>query len=263
MPETFRSPALGKRVSGSAIRNSRFRGHTSSPGTETGESGCVSDTPPSTATRNGNLRSAPSRCPGVPVLRQNVETRIAGSHFGRGAGRIRLTRVAHASSASLEPAVAGAAQPGAEVRTDGGLGYVDLGAAEYRHVVVHESPAIGEEFLPLCHRRAGLLKRWLDGPRKGQSATNTSKNTPSASIAVPPATRGEAPHPVVTLDKVIPEFPSSGPLQMHALVVMLSEALSVIGRSCGVLLGQCHGTEIATAGKVVTLLSPRWPSLVP
>lgn len=92
---------------------------------------------------------------------------IAVEQVGRGAGRIRLRRVADASSASLEPAVAEAVRPGTEVRTDAWPGYVGLGAAGYRHVVVRESAAIGEDLLPLCHRQAGLLKRWLLGTHQG------------------------------------------------------------------------------------------------
>jgi len=86
---------------------------------------------------------------------------------GQGLGRIRLTRVADASAASLEPAVERAVGPGSTVRTDDWSGYRGLKALGYGHDVVRAEAIVGENLLPLANRVAALLKRWLLGTHQG------------------------------------------------------------------------------------------------
>jgi hypothetical protein len=53
------------------------------------------------------------------------------------------------------------------VRTDGWGGYGQLTSLGYVHVVVRETGEVGENLLPLAHRAASLLKRWLLGTHQG------------------------------------------------------------------------------------------------
>jgi transposase-like protein len=91
---------------------------------------------------------------------------------GHGFGRIRLHRVADASSGSLEPVVQqavvpGSMVPGSIVRTDGWNGYNRLRALGYIHEVVRKNADVGDNLLPRCNRVAALLKRWLMGTHQG------------------------------------------------------------------------------------------------
>jgi len=92
---------------------------------------------------------------------------IAAQKDGRRIGRIRLRRVPDASGDSLEEAVQQAVEPGSVVRTDGWTGYNGLKALGYSHVIARTEAAVGESLLPLCHRVASLLKRWLLGTHQG------------------------------------------------------------------------------------------------
>jgi len=92
---------------------------------------------------------------------------IAVEDKGRHFGRIRLRRVADASSASLIPAVQESVEPGSTVRTDGWTGYAGLSSKGYNHVVVRQDAEVGDNLLPLPHRVAALLKRWLGGTHQG------------------------------------------------------------------------------------------------
>jgi len=92
---------------------------------------------------------------------------IAAQEDGNRIGRIRLRRVLDASGASLEEAVQQAVEPGSVVRTDGWGGYNRLSSLGYVHDVVRRQSVVGENLLPLCHRIAGLLKRWLMGTHQG------------------------------------------------------------------------------------------------
>lgn len=94
----------------------------------------------------------------VVVAAQENEGRI---------GRIRLRRVPDASAESLSPAVQDAVEPGSMVRTDGWGGYRQLTSLGYVHAVVRETADVGENLLPLAHRAASLLKRWLLGTHQG------------------------------------------------------------------------------------------------
>lgn len=86
-----------------------------------------------------------------------------GKHFGR----IRLRRVADASGASLIPAVQESVSTGSTVRTDGWSGYELLSSKGYDHIVVRKDAVVGDNLLPLVHRVAALLKRWLAGTHQG------------------------------------------------------------------------------------------------
>ena len=64
-------------------------------------------------------------------------------------------------------AIQEAVEPGSTVRTDGWPSYGGLPHLGYRHEVVRETADVGENLLPLAHRVAGLLKRWLLGTYHG------------------------------------------------------------------------------------------------
>jgi len=84
-----------------------------------------------------------------------------------GIGRIRLRRVLDASAQSLAAAVQATVAAGSAVRTDDWGGYGTLRSAGYAHVVDREGGDLGESPLPLVHRVASLLKRWLLGTHQG------------------------------------------------------------------------------------------------
>lgn len=135
------------------------------------------------------LRTAMVR-PGRDRLSGTVqvdETYIGGEHpgkRGRGAagktlvviavedkerkmGRIRLLRVSDASSNSLSFAVQEMIDPGSVVNTDGWKGYGNLKDKGYVHEAVRQSAEVGDNLLPLAHRVASLLKRWLGSTHQG------------------------------------------------------------------------------------------------
>jgi transposase-like protein len=82
-------------------------------------------------------------------------------------GRIRLCRVPDASAESLSQAIQDTVEPGSMVRTDGWGGYGQLTSLGYVHAVVRETGEVGENLLPLAHRAASVLKRWLLGTHQG------------------------------------------------------------------------------------------------
>jgi transposase-like protein len=84
-----------------------------------------------------------------------------------GFGRIRLGRVEDASSNSLTKFIVDNVEVGSTVRTDGWKGYNDLIEKGYEHVVQREMGEVGEEMLPLAHRIASLMKRWMMGTYQG------------------------------------------------------------------------------------------------
>lgn len=92
---------------------------------------------------------------------------IAAEDKGNALGRIRLRRVANASAESLGPVVEESVAPGSVVRTDGWDGYVRLPSRGYEHRVVRQNADVGDNLLPLVHRVAALLKRWLAGTHQG------------------------------------------------------------------------------------------------
>lgn len=92
---------------------------------------------------------------------------IAAQEDGDVTGRIRLKQVADASGKSLEAAVQEMIEPGSLVKTDGWGGYNALPSQGYGHEVIRKTAAVGENLLPLCHREASLIKRWLAGTHQG------------------------------------------------------------------------------------------------
>lgn len=93
---------------------------------------------------------------------------IAVEDKGHGIGRIRLKRISDASSESLIPAIQEAADTGSLIRTDGWTGYGPVKRNGYSHEIVGRNEGnVGENLLPLAHRVASLLKRWLDGTHQG------------------------------------------------------------------------------------------------
>ena len=59
---------------------------------------------------------------------------------------------------------------GSTIRTDGWSGYKGLEKKGYVHLAVNQSANVGEELLPLVHRIASLLKRWLTGTYQGAAS---------------------------------------------------------------------------------------------
>lgn len=92
---------------------------------------------------------------------------IAAQEDGEATGRIRLRQVADASGPSLEAAVQAMVEPGAVVKTDGWDGYNGLDALGYSRRIIRKTAEVGENLLPLCHREAALIKRWLAGTHQG------------------------------------------------------------------------------------------------
>jgi transposase-like protein len=92
---------------------------------------------------------------------------IAAQEDGEVTGRIRLKQIADASAESLERAVEETVERGAVVKTDDWTGYKGLEALGYRHPIVRKTATIGDNLLPLCHREAALIKRWLTGTHQG------------------------------------------------------------------------------------------------
>lgn len=95
---------------------------------------------------------------------------IAAQVDGSKIGRIRLTRVADASSPVLSAATRAAVSPGSQVLTDGWSGYAGLPIKGYRHSVVRASAVVGDNLLPRANRVAALLQRWLLGTHQGAVA---------------------------------------------------------------------------------------------
>ena len=92
---------------------------------------------------------------------------IAAQEDGDATGRIRLRQVADASGPSLAAAVQAMVEPGAVVKTDGWDGYNGLDALGYHRRIIRKTAEVGENPLPLCHREAALIKRWLTGTHQG------------------------------------------------------------------------------------------------
>ena len=92
---------------------------------------------------------------------------IAAQEDGKITGRIRLKQIVDASAESLEGAVQETVEQGATVKTDDWNGYKGLKSLGYRHRVVRKTATVGDNLLPLCHREASLIKRWLTGTHQG------------------------------------------------------------------------------------------------
>jgi len=92
---------------------------------------------------------------------------IAAQEDGKITGRIRLKQIADASAESLEMAVQEMVEPGTLVKTDGWKGYNGINSLGYKHRIIRKTATIGDNLLPLCHREASLIKRWLTGTHQG------------------------------------------------------------------------------------------------
>lgn len=86
---------------------------------------------------------------------------------GRKAGRVRLCRIEDASAKTLNSAVKENIDKGSSVETDGWSGYNELNKMGFHHEKLRAEGVVGEDLLPLCHRQAALLKRWLLGTHQG------------------------------------------------------------------------------------------------
>lgn len=82
-------------------------------------------------------------------------------------GRIRLAQIADASMSTLHQAVSRCVEPASTVCTDEWKGYSELEMIGYSREIACKGDAIGETKLPLAHRVASLLKRWLLGTHQG------------------------------------------------------------------------------------------------
>jgi transposase-like protein len=82
-------------------------------------------------------------------------------------GRIRLSRVANASGASLIKFVQESVEKGSTVNTDGWQGYNGLAKEGYIHEVTYAEHIERSELLPHVHLIASLIKRWLLGTHQG------------------------------------------------------------------------------------------------
>jgi transposase-like protein len=92
---------------------------------------------------------------------------IAAEETQGGIGRVRLTTLADASSASLTAAVVQTIEPGSVVRSDGWEGYKGLQEQGYIHLpTLHKNTSSGDA-TPMTHRVAALLKRWWLGTHQG------------------------------------------------------------------------------------------------
>lgn len=95
---------------------------------------------------------------------------IAAEEDGRAIGRIRLGRVADASTPSLHGFIQETIAPGSVVHTDGWAPYQGLEKLSYSHTITRlkgKGKEAAVELLPRVHRIASLLKRWLLGTHQG------------------------------------------------------------------------------------------------
>jgi transposase-like protein len=113
---------------------------------------------------------------GAPLMRRvgtarsnKVVIGVAVEEDGYGLGRVRMRRLADASTASLRPFVDEAVERGSVVHTDGWMGYDFLERRGYRHEIsfLRGHTAAPSELLPRVHRVVSLLKRWLLGTHQG------------------------------------------------------------------------------------------------
>jgi len=92
---------------------------------------------------------------------------VLAQEDGKHIGKIRLRQVLDATANSLEAAVKDCLEPGTVVRTDGWVGYGNLGSLGYIHHVVRNYFNTGENLLPLANRVTAFLKSWLVGTHQG------------------------------------------------------------------------------------------------
>lgn len=85
-----------------------------------------------------------------------------------GFGRIRITIIDGASSATLVAAIKAMVEPGSTIRTDLWKSYPAIEKHGYKHRAIEHESALGEDATPLVHRIASLVKRWLLGTHHGR-----------------------------------------------------------------------------------------------
>jgi transposase-like protein len=92
---------------------------------------------------------------------------IIAQENGKRTGRIRLKKLTDTKASTLESAIFEAVAPSTKIKTDGWAGYNGLNELGYSHEVIRKSADVGDNLLPLCHREASLIKRWLTGTHQG------------------------------------------------------------------------------------------------
>ena len=94
---------------------------------------------------------------------------IATEVRGRGPGRIRMAVIPDVSAASLHEFILTNVQEGAEIRTDGWQGYIDVKTLGYKHVVANISASgdTAHVVMPHVHLVVSLLDRWWLGIHQG------------------------------------------------------------------------------------------------
>jgi transposase-like protein len=92
---------------------------------------------------------------------------ILAEKHGSKAGRIRLRCIEDASAKTLSAAVKENVEKGSHIETDGWSGYNELSKNGFSHERLRPEGVVGDDLLPLCHRQAALLKRWLLGTHQG------------------------------------------------------------------------------------------------
>ena len=93
---------------------------------------------------------------------------IAAEVHGKKIGRIRMKHIQNASARTLLSFIQSEVEPRAIVRTDGWLGYANVG----KHGFVHEATSAKsmgiDEVMPRIHLVSSLLKRWFLGTFQGK-----------------------------------------------------------------------------------------------
>ena len=92
---------------------------------------------------------------------------ILAEKHGNKTGRIRLRCIEDASAKTLSAAVKENVEKGSRIETDGWSGYNELRNIGFSHERLRSEGVVGDDLLPLCHRQAALLKRWLLGTHQG------------------------------------------------------------------------------------------------
>jgi transposase-like protein len=97
---------------------------------------------------------------------------IAAQADGPAIGRIRMRMIADASADSLHSFVIDCIEPGSTLHTDGWQGYAGLEKKGFEREVstTRGRRKDASKLLPLVHRVASLLKRWLLGTHQGAVA---------------------------------------------------------------------------------------------
>lgn len=106
---------------------------------------------------------------GRQTLKKAIVVIAAEVHSPKGIGRVRMKQVPDVSANGLTPFVCDAVEPGSVVLTDGWKGYNDLPEHGYTRIktVLSDTGDPAHVAMPVVHRVASLLKRWLLGIRQG------------------------------------------------------------------------------------------------